>query len=201
MIVAVPLPTAVTSPEPSTVATASSLDSQENCAPTTACPFASVASATSRTVSPNATSVSTAGVTATALTSWATVTAAVPETDPAVAEIVVFPFATAVTSPEASTVATEASPLAHATAAPAITCPFWSRTSAVSCTVAPSATIWAVAGLTVTAVARGGSRGGGSVPPSPHAETHTAIASPVATPAMSRSRVPCFRRNRILRPS
>ena len=61
-----------------------------------------------------------------------TVTAAVPDAEPAVAVIVALPFAAAVATPEASTVATDALLLAHATGAPAITRPFWSRTSAVN---------------------------------------------------------------------
>ena len=55
-----------------------------------------------RTVSPNATKVSTPGDTATALTIWATVTAAVPDTEPAVAVIVAVPLAAAVTRPPTS---------------------------------------------------------------------------------------------------
>ena len=60
--------------------------------------------------------------------------------------------------------------------APAITLEFWSRTSALSCTVAPKAASSAVAGLTVTEVGRGGSgtgSGTGAVvlsPPQPHAK-------------------------------
>ncbi len=61
----------------STVATETSLDDQLNCAPSTEWPFASVASAVRPTVSPQATSVSAAGATATALTSCITVTAVV----------------------------------------------------------------------------------------------------------------------------
>ena len=78
----------------------------------------------------------------------------------------------AVTSPDPSTVATVASPLDHAIGAPAITLPFWSRTSELSCTVAPNAVSRAVAGLTVTVVGRGGSGGGGSVAPSPQGKRH-----------------------------
>ena len=144
-------------------------DAHENSAPATACPFASVAAAASRTVSPRATSVSTAGETATALTSCTTVTAALPEAEPEVAVIVAVPLPAAVTSPVASTVATEGSPLDQATATPAIASPFWSRTSAASRTVSPSAVSPAVAGVTVKVVARGGSGAGGSVAPSPQA--------------------------------
>ena len=112
-----------------------------------------------------------AGDTVTALNSWATVTVAVPEADPAVAVIVAVPLATAVTRPVALTVATAAALLAQLTAAPTIALPFWSRTSAVNCPVAPNAVNWTVAGATATVVGRGGSGGGvgGSVAPSPHA--------------------------------
>ena len=80
----------------------------------------------------------------------------------------------AVTSPDPLTVATEALLLVQVTPAPAITWPFWSRTSAVNCSVAPKAVSWAVAGVTVTVVGRGGSGGGvgGSVAPSPQAYAH-----------------------------
>jgi len=62
-----PAPTAVTSPVESTVAIAESPDSHANSASSTAWPFASVASADTRTVSPTR-SVSTAGDTAKAET-------------------------------------------------------------------------------------------------------------------------------------
>ncbi len=85
-----------------------------------ACPFASNAPADSRTVSPRAPRLAVSGVTVTELTAWATVTAALPEADPEVAVTVALPLATAVTSPDALTVATAAAPLAQITAAPAI---------------------------------------------------------------------------------
>ena len=64
----------------------------ENSISGTGWPLASAASAARRRVSP-ATTESAAGVTATALTSWATVTAALPDAEPAVAVIVAVPFA------------------------------------------------------------------------------------------------------------
>ena len=76
--------------------------------------------------------VASVGDTATESSACVTVTAAVPETPPDAAVIVAVPLATAVTSTAASTVATDAAGLDHATAAPAITLPLWSRTSAVS---------------------------------------------------------------------
>ena len=108
-----------------------------------------------------------------------------PPTSPTVAVIVAVPLPTAVTNPEASTVATEASLLDQVTVAPAIACPFWSRTSAESCRVAPTAANSAVAGLSVTVVARGGSTVGGAVGPSlsppPHAEAAARPATTVHT--------------------
>lgn len=67
VIVAVPLPAAVTSPDPFTVATASSLDPHSNSAPATPCPFASNASALSCTVASSAASCAVAGATVTAV--------------------------------------------------------------------------------------------------------------------------------------
>ena len=63
---------------------------------------------------------------------WATVTTADPEAAPALAVIVAVPLPAAVTRPDASTVATDVSPLLHVTVAPAITLAFWSRTFALS---------------------------------------------------------------------
>ncbi|MDE2654099.1 MAG: hypothetical protein OXI71_09825 [Gemmatimonadota bacterium] len=182
VISASPAATPVTSPKSSTRATAVSLDAHENSAPAAAWPFASDASAESLTVSAT-TSVSAGGVTATALTSCATVTDAVPDAEPAVAVTVAVPLAAAVTKPDASTVATEALLLAQATDAAAITCPCWSRTSAVNRAVAPSADSTADAGVTVTEVGRGGSDGG-STAPSPQPDAHTAtdsMVTPVTT--------------------
>ena len=169
VMVASPSAMPLTSPESSTRATAVSLDAQANTASATAWPFASTASAASRNVSVS-TSVWEAGETATSLTCCATVIVALPDADPAVAVIVAVPLPAAVTSPAASTVATVASLLRQATAAPGIACPLWSRTSAVNWTVAPSAVSSTVAGLTVTVVGWGGS-GGGSVAPSPQERT------------------------------
>ena len=103
-------------------------------------------------MSPRAAKFASAGTAVTELTACATVTVAVPEAWPEVAVIVAVPLATAVTSPDASTVATAVALLAHVTVAPAITHPFWSLTSADICTVASSATSSAVAGLTVMVV-------------------------------------------------
>ena len=177
MILAIPSLTALTSPVSSTRATSVSLDAHAKAVTAaTEWPFASIASATRRTVSPKATSVSSSGDTSTALTTWATVTAAVPEAEPAVTVIVAAPLVAAVTIPDASTGATEASLLTHATVAPAITCPFWSRTSAVSRVVSSREVSMAEAGLTVTVVATGtGGGGAGSTAPSPQDRTRRTI--------------------------
>ena len=124
VIVALPSPAAVTSPEPSTVATASSPDSHENSAASTACPFASNAAAVNRSVSPTAASVASFGATDTESGDCATVTSAVPVASPALAVIVALPSATAVTSPEPSTVATCGLSLAQATDMSVSTSPF-----------------------------------------------------------------------------
>ncbi len=163
--VTAPAAIAVTSPASSTTATAVSLVAHSNTAPATACPFASAALAMRRKVSP-ATIVSAAWETSTVLACWATVTVAVPEADPAVAVMVAVPSLAAVTSPDASTPATAGVPLDQITDVPPITRPFWSRTSAASCVVAPRAVSSAAAGVTPTTVGRGGSGGCGAVPPS-----------------------------------
>ena len=109
------------------------------------------------------------GVRLRATASCSTNTAALPVTEPVAAVIVAVPLPTAVTRPVASTPATPALLDDQVTAVPAMTWPFWSRTSAVSCTVASSAASRTCAGFTTTVVARGGSTGaGGSVAPSPH---------------------------------
>ena len=164
-MVAAPLSAEVTRPDPPTVATEARSEDQANSAPATTWPLASRASAARRTVSPSATSVLASGVTVTAATTCATVIAAVPDAWPDVAVMVAAPLSAEVTRPAASTVATEAALVDHDTDAPDITLPYWSRTSAVSCTVASRAASPAAEGVTVTVVGRGGSGGGGSVPP------------------------------------
>ena len=64
-MVAAPLPTASTSPEPSTAATAASLLDQVTPAPAIACPFWSSTCAESWTVAPKAASSAVAGLTVT----------------------------------------------------------------------------------------------------------------------------------------
>ena len=79
-----------------------------------------------------------------------TLTTAVPDPPPDFAVIVAVPLPTAVTRPDASTVATGAALLDHPTSTPAITFPYWSVTSAPSWTVAPNAVSSAVDGVTAT---------------------------------------------------
>ena len=136
----------------------------------------SYASAASRSVSPSAI-VSVTGTSSTALTACTTVTVAVPKASPALAVIAAMPLPTAVTNPDASTVATEASLEDHETAAAAIACPFWSCTSALNCTVSSNALSMAAAGLTVTTSASGGRTGTGGLPPGDvGSESHVAAA-------------------------
>ena len=122
--------------------------------------------------------VSADGDTVTERTDCVTVTTAVPDAASAAAVIVAAPVPAAVTKPDAFTVATAVALLVQVTAAPAIACPFWSRTSARSCTVSPSDASSAVAGVTVTVVGRGGSGGGadGSVAPSAQAAAQATVA-------------------------
>ena len=68
-------------------------------------------------------STADSGVIATVVTDCATVTAASSEAEPDIAVIVAVPLPAAVTSPEASTVATATSELAQATDAPDMTRP------------------------------------------------------------------------------
>ena len=74
-------------------------------------------------MSPRAAKFASAGATLTELTTCATVTVALPEAWPDVAVMVAVPLPTAVTSPDASTVATAVALLAQVTVAPAITQP------------------------------------------------------------------------------
>ena len=71
-------------------------------------------------------------------TMTATDTAAVALAEPEVAVTVAVPELTAVTTPDADTVATEALDVAHVTVASLIVAPFWSLTVAVSCCVDPT---------------------------------------------------------------
>ena len=190
MIVALPFATAVTSPEASTVATEVSLDSQENVALGTAWPLASSASAVSCTVAPNAASSAAAGDTSTEAADCITVTTADPEALPALAVIVACPSPTPVTRPVASTAATPALLLSQVTVAPVMTLESWSRTSAVSCTVAPNAVNSAAAGLTEIVVGRVVSGGGGvvGVSPSPHPFAQATTAATAHSRIITRCR-------------
>ena len=178
--VARPGATPVTSPESSITATVASLDAQAKAASFTACPFTSAATAENSTTS--LTTIGSVGpVTVTVLTVCRTVNAALPDASPAVAVIVADPLPVAVASPDPSTGPTNASLLDHDTEALGIRAPCWSRTSAPKATVAPKAVSSAAAGETVTVAGRNGA-GSGSVLPSPHERTDSAIAAkPAAT--------------------
>ena len=90
--------------------------------------------------------------------------------------IVAVPLSAAVTRPDVPTVATDVLLLDQVTAT-TITCPFWSRTSAVNRVVSSRAASVAEAGLTVTVVATGaGGGGGGATAPSP--QERSSIANP-----------------------
>ena len=90
------------------------------------------------------------------------------ETPRVSATTIVMPLPTALTSPAEFTAAIAESLERQVTITP-ITCPFWSRTSAASWAVSPRIVNVSVSGAIATAAGRGGSRGGGSVPPSPQA--------------------------------
>ena len=78
----VPLARAATSPAESAAATAESLELHVKTAPSTALPPASSATASSRAVSPSEENRSEPGVMVRPLTTWATVTIALPDTPP-----------------------------------------------------------------------------------------------------------------------
>jgi len=78
-----------------------------------------------------------------------TVIADVAETESALAVIVAWPSATALTNPDGLTVATATLLLDHETGNPAITCPNCSWTSATSPTESPALVSNAVSGVTV----------------------------------------------------
>ena len=109
VMLALPLPTAVTSPEASTVATDSLSDDhvRPSGASFTGWPLASIPDALIRSVAPSARSVSAEGDSCTSTTSCATVNPARPEAGPDAAVMIALPLSTAVTNPEASTVTTD----------------------------------------------------------------------------------------------
>ena len=89
-----------------------------------------------------------------------TVISVVAAACPAAAVMVAVPSATAVISPASSTRATRSSLLAQVTETPVMTWPFWSRTSAASCSVSPGEISSGVSGVTVTVVGTGAGGGG-----------------------------------------
>ena len=169
-----PTETPVTSPESSTDATDAFADDHENTAPVTGWPFVSVALADNRSVSPTDSSTRD-GLSATSPGICATITVALPVTVPDEAVITVEPLPTAVTRPDASTAATEGSPLDHVTTAWGMSHPRWSLTSADSRAVSPTALSSSVSGLTATDACRAG--GSGAVPDSQDSVARTARAT------------------------
>ena len=117
-------------------------------------------------------------------------TVEVPDTPLVAAVIVAVPLPEAVTSPVPPTVATAEALLAQVTGVPVITCPFWSRTWALSWIVAPNAVSRPVAGLTSMIIGRGGSGSGdgGSVAPSPQPAAHVTPAIVATTKTSIKSR-------------
>ena len=134
------------------------------------------------------------GDTLTDSTVWVTVIPALPDADPALAVIAAVPVLSAVTRPDWSTAATAVLLLPQVTVAAGISSAFWSRTSAVSCTVAPNAVSSALNGLTVRVVGRGGSGTGvGTGPvalsPSPHPDANNTPANKLDVHTMVRLRL------------
>ena len=123
VMLALPLRTAVTSPDASTDATVPSSVDQRNPAFAIAFPLESNASADMRAVSPTDDRVTLPGETLTWAACCDTVTDAVPEAAPAVAVMEALPSRTAVTTPLAPTVATPPSLLAQVTETPLIAWP------------------------------------------------------------------------------
>ena len=112
---------AVTRPSASTPATEGSALTHTTSGASIACPLASVTVAVTIAVSPGLRNVSDSGATATSAGSCRTVTTAAAAAEPALAESVATPFPAAVTRPDSSIAATEASLLDQAMATPAIT--------------------------------------------------------------------------------
>jgi hypothetical protein len=138
VIVAPPTETAVTSPTPSTVATAVLLEDQLTARPVTTTLFASLVSAESCCVAP-AITVAVAGLAVTEPTGTGfTVIVALPDFPSLVAMIVVEPTATVVTTPKEETDATAALPVLQVTTRPVSTLLLPSNAVAVACVVWPT---------------------------------------------------------------
>lgn len=150
VIVADPLPVAVTRPAPSTVPTRGSLLDHDTDTPAIARPIWSRTSADSFSVCPNAASTTASGVTVIDVgTAAATTTSAPPDTPAAVAVATARPGATPVTSPESSITATVVSLDDHENTASPTARPFASAATAENRTVSPS-TIASADPVTVT---------------------------------------------------
>ncbi len=141
VIVADPLPVAVTRPAPSTVPTRVSLLDHDTDTPASARPSWSRTSADSCAVWSNAASTTASGVTVIDVgTAAATTTSAPPDTPAVVAVATARPGATPVTSPESSITATVVSLDAHVNTASLTARPFASVATAENRTVSPSTT-------------------------------------------------------------
>ena len=137
VIVALPAATEVTTPD-ETVATDALDVVHVTVAPLIVAPFWSLTVAVSVDVAPSdENEILVADSVIVVATNSVTVTEAVALAEPDVAVIVALPTATAVTAPDADTVATEALDVVHVTGASLIVVPFWSLTVAVSCCVDP----------------------------------------------------------------
>src|SRR6266853_1347448 len=149
VMVAEPSAMPLTSPVPSTAATAPLLVVHTSVRPERGLPLASLRVATSRSVAPRYT-VAGLGLTVTEATDrFATLAFLFPFFPPLVAVIVAVPAVTPVTRPVGDTVAIVVSLVSHVTVRPVSTFPLASLTTAVSCCVEPSAR-FTESGLTMT---------------------------------------------------
>lgn len=146
---------------------------------------------------PAASSVFVDGVMAMLAGAWATTSVALPLTAPALAVIVVLPFATAVAAPVAALIdATPGMLDAQEMDCPGIAAPFALRAVAVNCWLAPSDARLACCGVTVTEVtvrSASGSSGSVDVPSPPHATVAASVqVAEMRTPACRTDRTSRF---------
>ena len=150
VIVAVPLPTAVTSPADETVATEALDVAHVTVGFEITVPPASRTVATRVAVSPADVKLRLVGASVTDWATWLTVAVAVALADPDVAVMVAVPSETAVTSPADETVATEASDVAHAMVGFEMMFPAASLTVVMRVAVSPADVKLRLVGVSVT---------------------------------------------------
>src|SRR2546425_1282992 len=152
VIVALPFPTALTTPPASTEATRGLSDFHVNDRPGMTLPLASFAVAVNCCVSPRASSAAVAGLTTTDPTACAIDSVALPETPAVAAVMSADPIASPVARPFWSTLAMAGADEVQVKACPATGFPFPSCATAVNCWVRPRALSVAEVGFTTTAL-------------------------------------------------